>query len=253
MDWITHAGTGFFFGQLALKPEERPQRAGWWWVLASISPDWLEFLTRWFGDIHRGVTHSLYMWPLLALGWAAVAKRWGGAAATPFKKLWSVFFIVIGSHLLLDVLMSYRLYLAWPFAETRWAWGIMPLYDIYIYGAWLLLLGMHHWRKLASVQTAKVGLAIFMIAVSIRAAGKIRAHALADNLMTDGTRIVDVRTRPTYYEPWIWFARASEATPDWTPINVITGQIIPFDQTIEPWFPPIPGRSHVRRPRGSGG
>lgn len=128
MEWVSHTTTAFFLGQLMVKPDERPRRAGWWWALASICPDWLEFGTRWFGDVHRGVTHSLYSWPILALAWAAAAHKWGKQSSgqiASLAKLWAVFFVVVGSHLLLDVLMPYRLYLAWPFTDTKWAWDIV--------------------------------------------------------------------------------------------------------------------------------
>ncbi len=249
MEWISHTTTGFFLGQLMLKEEERPKYAGWWWALASISPDWLEFLTRWFGDIHRGVTHSVYVWPFLALAWAAVARKWGRQETgeiAGLAKMWAVFFVVVGSHMLLDVFMSYRWYLAWPFSHVTWAWGIMPFYDVYIFAGWLGLWYLNRKLKLSSATTAKIGLAILFFVFSVRGVGKIRAHSIiANGSLIAGS--AGVRTRPTYYQPWIWFARDGSSEGDWKPLNVVTGEILQ-DYTRGGGFPPLPGQELVKLP-----
>lgn len=249
MEWISHTTTGFFLGQLLVKEEDRPRRAGWWWAVASISPDWLEWGTRWFGDIHRGVTHSLYVWPLLALGWALAARRWGRLAsgdAVNLLKLWGVFFIVIGSHLLLDVLMNYRWYPAWPFSDTTWAWGIMPLFDVYIFAGWLALWLLTRKLKLSSATTAKLGLAIFLAMFAARSAGKVRAQILAASSPTL-TAAVEVHTRPTYYTPWLWLVRNGDRDASWSVVNVVTGEFLE-GYTRGRGFPPVPGRELIKLP-----
>ena len=248
MEWVSHTATGFFLGQILVKEEERPRRAGWWWTIAAICPDWLEFATRWFGDIHRGVTHSLYMWPILALLWAMAARRWGGDRVASLSRLWTAFFVIIGSHLLLDVFMPYRLYLAWPFVQTRWAWDIMPLYDVYIFAGWLILYAVKRWKKLPSLTTARLGLAIFLLVFSMRVGGKLRATSIAGQLTASAPLVTAIRTLPAYYQPWVWYVRLSDDLPQWTPINVLTGDSVPEDQMISPWFPRLPGREHVKRP-----
>jgi membrane-bound metal-dependent hydrolase YbcI (DUF457 family) len=257
MEWISHSAVGHFLGQIIIKPGERPRRAGWWWILASICPDWLEFLTRWFGDIHRGVTHSLYMWPLLALAWTAAARRWGRNAngqIASWPRLWAAFFVVVGSHLVLDVFMPYRIYLAWPFSQVNWKWDVMPLYDVYIFAGWLILWAVQRKRNWSSAFTARVGLAIFLLVFAVRGGGKLRANALAKDLAAhaDSSQVqaeTPIRTIPTYYQPWIWYVRLGGTEALWTPINVITGEVLGAGRTINPWFPPLPGREHIRLPK----
>jgi membrane-bound metal-dependent hydrolase YbcI (DUF457 family) len=241
MEWITHTTTGFFVGQALLKPDERPKRAGWWWTIASVCPDWLEVGTRYFGDIHRGVTHSLYAWPILALIWALAAKRWGGQPAASLIRLWVVFVAIIGSHLFLDVLMAYRWYLSWPFSQVNWAWDIMPFYDVFIFAGWVILLIAHHWRRLPSMRTAKLGLAIFLAVFALRSAGKLLADVLAERLLAGTKTAASMRTMPVYYQPWIWYASPSGSRRDSsTPINILTGQIVSPAQIVRPFFPPLP-------------
>lgn len=247
MEWVSHTATGFFLGQLMLKEEERPKRAGWWWMVASVSPDWLEWGTRWFGDVHRGVTHSLYVWPILALAWALAALKWGRNETDEIAssaKLWAVFLVVVGSHLLLDAMMNYRYYPAWPFSEVTWNISVMPLFDIYIVVGWLGLWWMNRKQRLTSLATAKIGLAIFLVMFSVRSVGKIRAQALA----VDGELIAsaaNVDTRPTYYTPWIWFVRDGRGDADWTPMNVVTGEVL-AGYVRGRGFPPIPGRELIK-------
>ena len=251
MDWITHTATGYFVGQIITRPEERPRRAGWWWAIAAITPDWLEFATSWFGDVHRGVTHSLYLWPLLALAWAAAARRWGGEQVASLKRLWLVFFMILGSHLLLDVFLAYRLYFAWPFSEARWTWDVMPLFDVYVYAGWLILL-LVWWRwRMPSRTTAKIGLAILLLVLALRVGGKTRAQLVALDMQSGIPPTVMVRTLPDYLQPWIWYTELPQTAPYWTAINVVTGQVVPDGQTLDPCFPPIPyadrWREHARR------
>lgn len=249
MEWISHTTTAFFLGQLMLKEEERPKRAGWWWAIASVSPDWLEWGTRWFGDIHRGVTHSLYVWPFLALAWAVVARKWGRRETgeiAGLAKMWAVFFVVVGSHMLLDVFMSYRWYLAWPFSQETWAWGIMPLFDIYVFAGWLGLWYLNRKLHLSSAATARIGLSVLLFVFTARSVGKIRAHAI----LSDGSQLasaVDFQTRPTYYQPWIWFVREGSPGHDWKPLNVVTGNIL-HDYTRGGGFPPLPGQEIIKLP-----
>ena len=247
MEWISHSATGFFIGQIIVPEDERPRRAGWWWMLASISPDWLEFLTRWFGDIHRGVTHSLYFWPILALGWAAAARSWGrqstGGIAS-WLQLWIAFFAIVGSHLLLDVMMPYRIYLAFPFSDTKWAWDIMPLYDVYIFAGWLLLWYAHRRWRLTSATTARIGLAVFVLVFAVRGSGKLRAKAILAGIPPPA--MFSARTVPAYYQPWIWYFRA-DGDRDWKPLNIVTGQVL-AGEIRAPFFPPIPGREHIKPP-----
>jgi len=249
MEWISHSATAFFFGQLVVPPEQRPKRAGWWWAIASISPDWLELFTRWFGDIHRGVTHSFYMWPLLALGWVVAARRWGrqsGGQIASLARLWVAFFIVVGSHLLLDGLMAYRIYGWWPFSDFKWAWDVMPLYDVYIFAGWIVLwLAVRRW-KLHTYTTARAGLAVFVLAMSLRLAGKWRAHEIAAEALGH-LPAAAIRTLPSYYEPWIWYVREGVGS-EWKPVDIIEGRIR-TGEIKNPWFPPLPGREHTKLPQ----
>lgn len=248
MEWVSHTTTGFFLGQLIVPETHRPRHAGWWWAIASISPDWLEWGTRWFGDIHRGVTHSLYFWPFLALGWAAAAHKLGRRETgqiADLPRLWAAFFVVVGSHLLLDVFMTYRWYLAWPFSQESWAWGIMPLFDVYVFAGWLCLWFLNWKLRLSSRSTARFGLAILVFMFAARGAGKVRAHSLAAS-QSNLANAADLRTRPTYYSPWIWFVRAG-SEPEWTPINILTGEMLE-GYTRGPGFPPLPGREIIKLP-----
>ncbi len=250
MEWVSHSATGFFLGQLMLKEEDRPKRAGLWWVVASISPDWLEWGTRWFGDIHRGVTHSLYVWPFLALAWALAARKWGhrgGREIAGRTRMWGVFLAIVGSHLLLDLMMNYRWYPAWPFSQSTINLGVMPLFDIYIVVGWLALWWLHRRLKLSSAMTAKLGWAVFLAMFSVRSAGKIRAQMLASQTTLIAAASAEIATRPTYYTPWIWFVRDGRGDAEWTPLNIVTGELLTGYMRGH-GFPPLPGQELVKRP-----
>jgi inner membrane protein len=82
-------------------------------------------------DTHRGITHSLFAWPVLAavtagLMWLCFRKR-----GAHFGVLWTVAMIGIGVHLLLDLSNSYGMKLLAPFSNAKyaldWAFVVEPL------------------------------------------------------------------------------------------------------------------------------
>jgi membrane-bound metal-dependent hydrolase YbcI (DUF457 family) len=219
MEWISHGVTGALVGNVILPAEDRPRHAAAWWVTAALAPDWLGAAVHGLGEAHRGVMHSLYALPVLALLFALAARRWSGNPNARTARLWVAFVAVIASHLVLDALTCYRYNPAWPFVRTDWSVGIMPMFDIYVFAGWLLL-AVFRFRRRALQSTAAIGLAIFAAAVLVRGAGKLRADSYATSALAGGGE-GEVRSVPDYFRPWVWYVRPQAYPYGWWAVDVI--------------------------------
>lgn len=233
MEWISHGTTGALIGNAIVPPGERPARAVAWWVGAALSPDVFAVISHNFGDIHRGVGHSLYALPVMALLFAYPAWRWGRNSAARLWRLWLAFALAIASHLLLDALSCYRWYPAWPFSRENWSVGVMPMFDVYIFAGWLVVL-VWRWRKPTLQSTALAGLVVFALGVGVRVAGKSIAADHTILTEVDTQRRWTPPTVPDYWRPWIWHIRTSDGEREWIPVNILDGQPVGAATTDDP-------------------
>jgi len=160
MDTITHGivgaliGKALFAGDVAAgtppwleRPRNEDRVAILCATLGAIFPDidvFFIFFTRdnlAFLTLHRGMTHSLLMLLVWAVGlallavWLARTVRW---PAPPFAQLFSVFGVAITSHILLDLLTSWGT-MAWsPLDHTRLAWDSLFIIDLTVTSAVLV-------------------------------------------------------------------------------------------------------------------
>lgn len=142
MDPVTHALTGALIAR-ASQPRE-PQgdelspfarvTAG---TLAAIAPD-IDFVERLFGtsldylNSHRGVTHSLLLWPLWA--WL-LALLMSTVTVHRWRSFYAVCLMGVGSHILLDLLTSYGTMIFAPFSDWR-----VSLPAVFIIDPWFTLI-----------------------------------------------------------------------------------------------------------------
>jgi inner membrane protein len=139
MDPLTHVATGVICSQLLPAPSR------WWAVAAGVIfallPDVDYFIIFWnrlaFIRFHRGFTHSLAALVLFALAGALVGRFLGGPRW--FKPLLILGLVVLGSHLLLDLVTSYGTQLFSPFSGRRLSLDWVFIIDPYLTA--LLVLG----------------------------------------------------------------------------------------------------------------
>jgi len=225
MEWISHGVTGALVGNLVLHPEDRPRHAAAWWVTAALAPDWLGVVTHSFGDAHRGVMHSLYALPVLALLFALAARRWSGNPNVRIARLWIAFVAIIASHLALDVLTCYRYNPAWPFLRTDWSVGIMPMFDVYVFAGWLVL-AVYRFHRRTLQSTAALGLAVLAAVVLLHWVGKARADGYAMAALSTGGSATEVRSVPDYFRPWVWYIRTQANPNGWWAFDVVNARIL---------------------------
>jgi membrane-bound metal-dependent hydrolase YbcI (DUF457 family) len=133
MENIAHTLCGLRIADLGWRARVGPS-APWIGAIAANLPDadlvlylgGRDFYTWW----HRGITHSVFGWPLLALAGAAVSRRWSRQGAYgDHLGLWSLGLL---SHALLDWPTTWGTMLFLPATDTRfsldWIFIVDPVF-----------------------------------------------------------------------------------------------------------------------------
>ncbi|MBU1229701.1 MAG: metal-dependent hydrolase [Proteobacteria bacterium] len=121
MEPVTHLAAGLLTAQ-ALRPRLGPARGlTLLCVVSAMIPD-MDGITSWFGPElyllhHRGLTHSLFLLPLLALLLAWAARGLGAALSLRAAFLASC--LALAGHLFLDAATAFGTQLFAPFSDLR--------------------------------------------------------------------------------------------------------------------------------------
>jgi len=164
MDTITQGLLGATTAQLGFR-QRIGKDATWLAALAGIVPDLDIFIQplltlsgRETDDlsrlvIHRGLSHSLLMVPIMALGITLLWWRFRRSSKSPppFALLYACVFVALLTHPLLDWTTSYGTQLFSPFSNRRFALDFMPIIDIFYTPVLILTLAVCYIiRKLKS-------------------------------------------------------------------------------------------------------
>lgn len=131
MDLLTHFVAGAALGQAALG-QQLHRKAAVMGGVAGLAPDADLLLTPFLDpvqalSIHRGITHSL---PLL-LGGTLLLWLWGRGGEKPTARFgYGLFFLGLGSHILLDLMTNYGVQLFQPFTDRQFAVGSIAAVDL---------------------------------------------------------------------------------------------------------------------------
>lgn len=177
--------------------------------------------------LHRGVSHSLLVVPVIALVFAwpwwrirrkLAAGRDPPGAPPPFRLLYACTLAAALSHPLLDLLTSYGIQLFAPITDTRYAIDVVAIIDVFYTGILALtltackvtyLVRARPWR--AMLVAAWIG---FALSCAYLAAGRLlhdRAVRIAREL-AGGETIVRADAYPHLGSILLW--RAVVETPD---------------------------------------
>ena len=159
MDNLTHSLAGALLGEMGLKRRSRFAMAGC--ILGANAPDIDVFAPRFLPvegiAFHRGPTHAVIGWPLLAIGIVAILwlLDWlkpgeeaspEQAAPLPFRPLplLGVTFLAVLTHPFLDWLNTYGINLLAPFSP-KWQAGDAIFIIDWVY--WLLMILGIFWSR----------------------------------------------------------------------------------------------------------
>lgn len=206
MDSITHALTGAVIAR-AIDDE----KIGNWGTIAGLAigffPD-TDFVLGLFNrqfylEYHRDFTHSLLLIPFYALffSWlfVKISKR------PSFWTFYKICFLVLVSHVILDLLTSYGTMIFSPFFEHRFSWDLIFIVDLIFSGIifFPLLLSLFWKRKSQWIcRGSLVGLTLYILFCWTQHNQAIKlTNAFAQNLKEE---IIQVASMPQPLSPFRW-------------------------------------------------
>ena len=206
MDSLTHTITGAVIAR-AIGAE----KMGNWGTIAGLSmgifPD-TDFVLGLFNrqfylQYHRDFTHSLLLIPFYAafFSWifVKISKR------PHFWSFYKICFLVLVSHVLLDLLTSYGTMIFSPFFEHRYSWDLVFIVDLIFSGIvmipWFI---SFFWKRKASLicRGSLVGLILYVLFCSVQ---HHRAKEVAKTFAGDlKEKVIQVASLPQPLSPFRW-------------------------------------------------
>jgi len=184
--------------------------------LACAAPD-LDFVAGFAGPVsyivnHRGVTHSLILLPLWAVGlsWliAKIVREPDTAERAGWKSLYGITAMAMAAHIAGDLITSYGTMILSPFSDWRAGFGTTFIIDLWFSG--IIVVGLiacaARWRSRWPAVTA---LAVLLGYVAFQYTQRERALAVAHRHAWPGAR-VDVQPRPVTPFNWTLFVSDDE-------------------------------------------
>ncbi len=197
MDSVTQAVLGAAVGQAVLG-RRLGAKAALLGALGGTIPD-LDMLFVDGADVdfyvsHRGVSHSLFFGPLLALPLAALSRRWRPAIA--FAPWWCFWMLVLVTHPLLDLFTNYGTQLLAPFSREPFAIPaisiIDPVYTLVLAGGLVAALR----GRYAALWAAFVLSSSYLGLCALQ-------NDKAWQLARAQTALPEVRATTTLFSPWL--------------------------------------------------
>ncbi|MBI5723492.1 MAG: metal-dependent hydrolase [Planctomycetes bacterium] len=240
MDTFTHAFLGAATAQLGFR-QRIGRAAAWVAAAAGAMPDLDVFIAPIMTltgaetnglshlQMHRGITHSLFLSPLLALpvaaGWwwlrRALRRREMPQAVHKtsdkppphFLWLFCCVWLAVLVHPLLDLTTSYGTQILAPLTDRRFALDCMPIVDIFytptliltLLACWIVRLAKH---GVARRTTLIIGWAGFLLSCMYIAAGRVIHDRVVDSVipLAGQEKVVTADAYPAIGSIFLWRA-----------------------------------------------
>ncbi len=211
MEPVTHLAAGLLTAQ-ALRPRlGDPRGLTLLCAVAATIPD-IDILSGWLSPElyllhHRGLSHSLFALPLLALllAWAA---RWRGAKLPLRRAFWAACLALAG-HLFLDVATAFGTQLFAPFSDLRVSqeglYIVDPPFTLSLLALAFLARARSAWTVERKARAALVGLAWMLLYPALGMALRADMQARYQELLTRrGVAFERVALAPDALAPYYW-------------------------------------------------
>lgn len=197
MDSVTQAVLGAAVGQAVLG-RQLGAKAALLGALGGTLPDLDVFFTDEtsvdYFVTHRGVSHSLFFGPLLALPLAGAGQRWRPQLGA--TRWWCFWMLVLLTHPLLDLFTNYGTQLFAPFSREPFAIPAVSIIDPVYTLSLLIGLVLALWGRQRALWAA---LALSSAYLGLCALQNDKALQLA----RAQTALPDVRATTTLFSPWL--------------------------------------------------
>ena len=206
MDSITHTITGAVIARAV-----QDEKVGKWGTIAGVAmgifPD-TDFVLGLFSrqshlEYHRAFTHSLILLPFYALFFS-----WIFVKLSRRRELWSFYkicFLVLASHILLDLFTSYGTMILSPLSNQRFAWDLTFIVDLIFSGIVVIpWLGSLLWKKRAQ-WVCRGSLGLLFLYIALIGIQHHRAIELTKSFAKSlNEEVVEVASLPQPLSPFRW-------------------------------------------------
>ncbi len=160
--------------------------------------------------LHRGITHSFFFAIVCSPLLAVLTGKLFHTNRAPFFHAAHFYFLVLLSHILLDLFTAYGIGLFEPFSQERYTTNTIfvadPFYTLPLLIAFSLLIFIRSsllWQRIISY--AGIGWAMFYMAFTM--VNKIHVHGvIKQNLQEQGIRYREFMTTPAPLNNFLWYA-----------------------------------------------
>jgi inner membrane protein len=233
MEPITHLAAGLLTAQALRQRLDNPRGLTLLCAVAATIPD-IDILTGWLGPesyllYHRGLTHSLFALPLLALALAWAVRRLG--AEVPLRAGFLAACLGLAGHLFLDVVTAFGTQLFAPFSDARLSleslYVIDPPFTFILLALAFLARQRSAWPQERKARLALLGLGWMLLYPALGMALRADMQARYQELLTRrGTAFDRVAVTPDALAPYYWKV-VVESGPDMlvttaNPLNIET-------------------------------
>jgi len=211
MDSVTHLAAGLLTAQ-ALRPAftrtgSTARGLTLLCIAAANLPD-LDSVAGWFGPEsyllhHRGLTHSIFALPLLALMLAWAGRRLG--AGLTLRQGFLASALALATHLFLDAATAFGTQLLAPFSDARVSFEGVFIVDPGFTASLLLLALAGRLAPRLTLRTALAGLALLIAYPLAGNAVRLGMQARYEALLHERGTVYDrVTLAPDALSPWYW-------------------------------------------------
>lgn len=216
MDPITHAASGAV-AMLAMPSRPATRLAVPLAALAAASPDidvLLANTPQQFLLLHRGITHSLVVAPLLGLALALVGcSLWRAQTSGHwrFAKTWLFMTAMVLLHIWLDCITTYGTMIFVPFSHMRVRLNAVFIIDLLV--TLPLLWAIWRWRARRGLMLLAMAWLFVYPGLSIGLNAWHTAQ-MREQLTAQGRTPGEIVVLPDAFSPLFWRALYTESTPD---------------------------------------
>jgi inner membrane protein len=218
MDSLTHAVLGAAVAEAVVGRKEGNKSVLWGIIIATI-PDLDVFVVRFFDPVrrllmHRGFSHSLLFVILLTPLIGILLKRIYKKSTTSLRRWTLMVFLVLSTHIMIDLFTTYGTGLFEPFSHYRVEWSTIAIVDFFFTVPLLLsILVFIFFKKTSGIRRIinRIGLIFSICYLFLTVVNKFNInHEFKNQLNNQKIAYTEIKTIPLPFTNFLWMGIAMQ-------------------------------------------
>ncbi len=218
MDSLTQAVLGAAVAEATIGKKEGNKSVLWGAIIGTI-PDLDVFFARFFDPVqsllvHRGFSHSIFfillLTPLIGILLAGIYKK----STTSLQRWTAMVFLVLSTHVMLDLFTTYGTGLFLPFSHFRVEWSTIAIVDFfYTIPLFLSILILMFFKRTSVIRqiVSRTGLIISICYLLLTVVNKYHIHnEFKKQLKSQELAYTEIKTIPLPLTNFLWMGIARQ-------------------------------------------